>query len=69
MQTQSHIVSDVSTTSFFLGFIDSYAPMVRDLDPVWAPVVDEWRAEQHRSIKEGRFFASLNFHAHLVTAG
>jgi SAM-dependent methyltransferase len=66
VSTQAHVVSDVGTTTFFNGFIDNYAPLIKRFGLQPDGMVDAWIASQKRAIEEGRFFASLNFHAYLL---
>ena len=63
---QSHILADAGTTTFFVGMLENYGPLVAAMDLQPTAVTDAWLDYQHRAIAEGAFFGSLNFHAYLL---
>jgi len=65
---QSHILADAGTTSFFVGMLENYGPLVAKMGLQPQDVADAWLDHQRRAIAEGSFFGSLNFHAYLLRA-
>ena len=63
---QSHIVADAGTTSFFVGMIENYGPLVAKMGLQSQETADAWLNHQRESIAAGTFFGSLNFHAYLL---
>jgi hypothetical protein len=63
---QSHILADAGTTTFFVGILDNYGPLVARMGLQPQEVAGAWLDHQHRSIAEATFFGSLNFHSYLL---
>jgi ubiquinone/menaquinone biosynthesis C-methylase UbiE len=63
---QSHILADAGTTTFFVGMLENYAPLVPEMGLQPRETADAWLEEQRRAIAGGTFFGSLNFHAYLL---
>jgi ubiquinone/menaquinone biosynthesis C-methylase UbiE len=64
--TQSHIVADAGTTAFFVGMLENYTPNVSRMGLQPQELTEAWLEHQRKSIAEGTFFGSLNFHAYLL---
>ncbi len=63
---QSHILADAPTTTFFVGILENYGPLVAKMGLQPQPVADGWLEHQRQSIANGTFFGSLNFHSYLL---
>lgn len=63
---QSHILADPGTSTFFVGMLENYGPLVAKMGLQPTEVADAWLDHQRKSISEGTFFGSLNFHAYLL---
>jgi hypothetical protein len=66
VEVQSHILADIGSATFFLGFIDNYGPFVSRFGLQPPETVEAWMTEQHQRMEDGRFFGSLNYHAYLL---
>jgi SAM-dependent methyltransferase len=64
--TQSHILADAGTTTFFVGMLENYAPNVAKMGLQPEALANAWLDHQRRNISSGTFFGSLNFHAYLL---
>jgi SAM-dependent methyltransferase len=64
--TQSHILADAGTTTFFVGMLENYGPLVAQMGLQPQPTAGAWLDHQRSSIAEGTFFGSLNFHSYLL---
>jgi hypothetical protein len=64
--TQSHILADAVTTTFFVGMLENYAPNVAKMGLQPQDLADAWLDHQRKSIAAGTFFGSLNFHSYLL---
>jgi ubiquinone/menaquinone biosynthesis C-methylase UbiE len=63
---QSHILADAGTTSFFVGILENYGPLVGKMGLQPQDTADAWLDHQRRAIADGTFFGSLNYHAYLL---
>lgn len=63
---QSHILADAGTTTFFVGMLENYAPLVAKMGLQPEEVANAWLDHQRRAIADGTFFGSLNYHAYLL---
>jgi SAM-dependent methyltransferase len=64
--TQSHILADAGTSTFFVGMLENYGPLVPQMGLQPQATADAWLDHQRRCIAEGTFFGSLNFHSYLL---
>jgi SAM-dependent methyltransferase len=64
---QSHILADAGTTTFFVGMLENYGPLVARMGLQPEATASAWLDHQRRSIADGTFFGSLNFHAYLLS--
>jgi SAM-dependent methyltransferase len=65
---QSHILADAGSTTFFVGILENYGPLVAQMGLQPPEIADAWLDHQRRSIAAGSFFGSLNYHAYLLRA-
>jgi SAM-dependent methyltransferase len=63
---QSHILADAGTTSFFVGMLENYGPLVAQMGLQPKTTAEAWLDHQRRAIAAGTFFGSLNYHAYLL---
>ena len=63
---QSHILADAGTTTFFVGMLENYGPLVARMGLQPQETADAWLEHQRHSNAEGTFFGSLNFHSYLL---
>lgn len=64
--TQSHILADAGSTTFFVGILENYGPLVAQMGLQPKDVADAWLDYQRKSNDEGAFFGSLNYHSYLL---
>ena len=65
-RVQSHILADGGTTTFFVGMLENYGPLVAKMGLQPQGVADTWLEHQRQSVEQGTFLGSLNFHAYLL---
>lgn len=62
----SDVVAEIGNGSYFKSFAETYAPSVASAGLLPAEAVDAWLAAQQRSMEDGTFFASCNYHTYLM---
>ncbi|HEY3082595.1 MAG TPA: methyltransferase domain-containing protein, partial [Chloroflexota bacterium] len=60
------VYAEVGSGRFWLGFIDSYGPMVRRSGLLAPEMVDAWVADQHRASQERTFFGACVYYAYVA---
>jgi SAM-dependent methyltransferase len=60
------VYAEVGAGRFWLGFIDSYGPMVRRSGLLAPEMVDAWVADQHRASQERTFFGACVYYAYVA---
>jgi SAM-dependent methyltransferase len=64
--TRADIYAEIGTGTFFVGFAETYAPLVQRAGLMTARQVEDWLLEQRRAVEQHTFFAACNFYAYLA---
>jgi ubiquinone/menaquinone biosynthesis C-methylase UbiE len=66
METTAYAYAEIGTGTFFAGFAEAYAPLVKRAGLLTARQVEDWLLEQRRAVEQHTFFAACNFYAYLT---
>jgi len=64
--TQAHVYAEIGTGTFFMGFAETYAPLVQRAGLLTAKQVEDWLLEQRCAVGQHTFFAACNFYAYVI---
>ena len=64
--TRADIYAEIGKGTFFVGFAETYAPLVQRAGLMTARQVEDWLLEQRRAVEQHTFFAACNFYAYLT---
>jgi ubiquinone/menaquinone biosynthesis C-methylase UbiE len=62
----AHVYAEIGQGSYFLSFVDAYAPLVEQAEILPREEVERWVAEQREAQDLGTFFAACNYYAYLA---
>jgi SAM-dependent methyltransferase len=66
VDAHAHVYAEIGHGSYFLSFVDAYAPLVAQAEILPREQVERWVAEQREAQDLGTFFAACNYYAYLA---
>jgi ubiquinone/menaquinone biosynthesis C-methylase UbiE len=66
VEATAHAYADIGAGTFFANMVETFGPILADAGMLPVDEVEDWRAEQARSLAEGTFFGASNFYTYLA---